>query len=545
MNKVAHYLQEHLSGEVVTSIDALKYFSTDGSIFSITPSIITYPRNENDVRKTARFTWQLAERGRFIPITPRGLGSNVSGGAIGEGIVTVFPAHMNKILELDSKSGEVTVEPGLNYGKLQQALHTHGRFLPPAPSSINYSTIGGAVANNSGGEKSVKYGNIGNFVKSLRVVLSNGEVIETGRLSKRELSKKMGLSSYEGEIYRAVDTLIEENQDTIEKLDALSVRTSAGYNLRDIKKKDKSFDLTPLFVGSQGTLGTITRITLETEPYSPKSTVIIGYCDDVLQAETIVTKLRDMKNPPSALELIDGNLLAFVQKSSPNQLKSLTKKTLPRFILIVEFNDPADRAQSKAVKKAKKIFEDSGVEFKTETDDEAKNEIWKLRDLSSSIIGATEGNRRALPIIEDGIVPMDQFSVFLKGVNDLFQRNNLIPAMWGQAGEANMHAYPLLDLNQLGERQKIFRILDEYYNLVIALGGSTSAQNNDGRIRAPYLEKLYGAEVYALFGKVKAIFDPYNTMNPGVKLGVSIGDLKPILRNSYTLDNLHDYLPRA
>lgn len=545
MNKVAHYLQEHLSGEVVTSIDALKYFSTDGSIFSITPSIITYPRNENDVRKTARFTWQLAERGRFIPITPRGLGSNVSGGAIGEGIVTVFPAHMNKILELDSKSGEVTVEPGLNYGKLQQALHTHGRFLPPAPSSINYSTIGGAVANNSGGEKSVKYGNIGNFVKSLRVVLSNGEVIETGRLSKRELSKKMGLSSYEGEIYRAVDTLIEENQDTIEKLDALSVRTSAGYNLRDIKKKDKSFDLTPLFVGSQGTLGTITRITLETEPYSPKNTVIIGYCDDVLQAETIVTKLRDMKTPPSAVELIDGNLLAFVQKTSPNKLKSLTQKTLPRFILIVEFNDPSDRAQSKAVKKAKKAFEDSGVEFKTETDDEAKNEIWKLRDLSSSIIGATEGNRRALPIIEDGIVPMDQFSVFLKGVNDLFQRNNLIPAVWGQAGEANMHAYPLLDLNQLGERQKIFRILDEYYNLVIALGGSTSAQNNDGRIRGPYLEKLYGAEVYSLFGKVKSVLDPYNTMNPGVKLGVSVEDLKPILRNSYTLDNLHDYLPRA
>ncbi|HET7673290.1 MAG TPA: FAD-dependent oxidoreductase, partial [Candidatus Saccharimonadales bacterium] len=131
MNKVAHYLQEHLSGEVVTSVDALSYFSTDGSIFSITPSIVTYPRNENDVRKTSRFTWQLAERNRFIPITPRGLGSNVSGAAIGEGIVTVFPAHMNRILELDSRSGEVVVEPGLNLGKLQQALYTHGRFLPP------------------------------------------------------------------------------------------------------------------------------------------------------------------------------------------------------------------------------------------------------------------------------------------------------------------------------------------------------------------------------------------------------------------------------
>jgi FAD/FMN-containing dehydrogenase len=545
MNKVAHYLQEHLSGEVVTSIDALEYFSTDGSIFTVTPSIITYPRNENDVRKTARFTWQLAERGRFIPITPRGLGSNVSGAAIGNGILAVFPAHMNRILELDSKSGEVTVEPGLNFGKLQQALYTHGRFLPPYPSSMNYSTIGGAVSNNSGGTKSIKYGSLGNFVKSLRVVLSNGEVIETRRLSKRELSKKMGLSTYEGEIYRALDTLIEENHETIEKLKHFSTRTSAGYNLADIKKKDKSFDLTPLFVGSQGTLGTITQITLETEPYSPESTIIIGYCDSFAQAETVIQKLRDLKNSASAIELIDGNLLDFIDKTNPNQLKELVKKPFPKAVLLIEFNDPSERARSKSFKKTKKILEESGVEFKVEKYDTSTNENWKIKDLSSAIVGFVEGNKRALPIIEDGIVPFDQFSVFMRGVYDIFKRNNLVPAVWGPAGEANLHAYPQLDLEKLGERQKMFRIIDEYYNLVIALGGSTSAQNNDGRIRGPYLQKLYGPEVYSLFEKTKAIFDPYNTLNPGVKLGVGIEDIKPLLRTSYSLGSLHDHLPRA
>ena len=151
MNKVAHYLQEHLAGEVMTSVDARKYFSTDGSVFEVVPAIIAYPRNENDVRKTARFSWQLAERGRVIPITARGAGSDQSGAAIGEGIILVFPAHMHKILEFDSKSGDVSVEPGVNYGKLQQTLHTHGRFLPPFPASIQYSTIGGAVGNNAGG----------------------------------------------------------------------------------------------------------------------------------------------------------------------------------------------------------------------------------------------------------------------------------------------------------------------------------------------------------------------------------------------------------
>lgn len=545
MNKVAHYLQEHLSGEVVTSVDAIEYFSTDNSIFTITPSIITYPRSENDVRKTSRFTWQLAERGRFIPITPRGLGSNVTGAAIGEGIITVFPAHMNRILELDSKSGEVTVEPGLNFGKLQQALHTHGRFLPVYSSSLNYSTIGGAVSNNIGGEKSIKYGNIQNFVKSLRVVLSNGEVIETKRLSKRELSKKMGLSTYEGEIYRAVDTLIEENHDAIENLKDFPVRTSAGYNLSAVKRKDKSFDLTPLFVGAQGTLGTISQITLETETYSPKTALVIGHLQELSQAEIIIAKLRDMKTPPSAVELIDGNLLDFVDKTNPNQLKNLTKKPRPKLVLLVEFNDSSERVQAKATKRAKKIFADSGVEAVIETEESAKKEAWKIRDLSASILGFADGGRRALPIIEDGIVPLEQLMPFVQGVYEIYQRNRLLPSLWGQAGEGNLHTYPQLDLSQLGERQKIFRIIDDYYNLVISLGGSTSAQNNDGRLRAPYLEKLYGAEAYNLFGKLKAIFDPYNILNPGVKLGVTVEDLKPILRNSYTLNNLHDYLPRA
>ncbi|HYH75046.1 MAG TPA: FAD-dependent oxidoreductase, partial [Candidatus Saccharimonadales bacterium] len=158
MSKVAHYLQEHVMGEVMTSPDARRYFATDASVLSLTPALIVYPRNENDVRKTARFTWQLAERGRVIPITARGAGTDLGGGAIGSGIILAFPAHMHRVLELDDKSGVVTVEPGINYAKLQQTLHTHDRFLPPYPASMEYSTIGGAVANNASGEKSVKYG---------------------------------------------------------------------------------------------------------------------------------------------------------------------------------------------------------------------------------------------------------------------------------------------------------------------------------------------------------------------------------------------------
>ena len=122
MSKIAHYLQEHLAGEVMSSIDARKYFSNDSSIFAIPPALIAYPKTENDVRKAARFSWQLAERGRVIPLIARGSGTDETGAAIGTGIILAYPAHMNRILELDPKSGSVTVEPGINFGKLQQTL---------------------------------------------------------------------------------------------------------------------------------------------------------------------------------------------------------------------------------------------------------------------------------------------------------------------------------------------------------------------------------------------------------------------------------------
>ena len=128
MSKVAFYLQEHLLGEVMTSTDAKKYFSTDSGMFSIEPLLVVYPRNENDVRKTARFAWQLAERGKVIPITARGSGTDQTGAAIGSGMIMAFTAHMYRILEFDSKSGSIKLEPGINFGKLQQTLHTHGRI---------------------------------------------------------------------------------------------------------------------------------------------------------------------------------------------------------------------------------------------------------------------------------------------------------------------------------------------------------------------------------------------------------------------------------
>lgn len=543
MSKVAHYLQEHVLGEVMTATDMRRHFAGDGSVFGILPSVVLYPRNENDVRKTARFAWQLAERGRVIPLTARGYGTDQTGAAIGSGVVMVFPTHMHRINEIDGKSGLVVVESGATYGKVQQALHTHGRYLPAYPASFEYSSIGGAVANNAGGEKSFKYGSTRQFVRSLRVVLANGEVIETGRLNKRDLNRKLGLATFEGEIYRSLDKLFEENPD-MPRQDPLDVtQNSAGYDIWDVKRKDGSFDLTPLIVGSQGTLGLVTQVTLDTEPYNPQTTLIAAFFDDLQTAEQAILELRDLADKPSAMEMIDSNLLEFVNAHNPNLLKGLAEQPFSKIVMLIEFDDANERTQKRMAKKAQKILNKYEVNFQVERDAEKQDELWKIRRIASTWLSHVDGNVKSLPIIEDGIVPPGRFLEFVEAVYALFQKYNLPVALWGHAGDANLHVQPFLDLAKVGDRQKVFKLIDEYNTLVISLGGSMSAQNGDGRLRGPYLEALYGPDSYKLFQQVKQIFDPHGILNPGVKIDVSLNDIKPLLRQEYNLAHLYNHLP--
>lgn len=541
-NKVAHYLQQHLMGEVMTSPDALKYFSTDGSVFEAKPKIVVYPRNTADVRKTARFTWQLAEKGHVMPITGRGKGTDQAGAAIGEGIMMVFPAHMNKIIELDRNT--VTVQPGLIFGKLEQTLHTHGRFLPPYPSSSEFCTIGGCIANNAAGEKSIKYGQTREYTKSLNVVLANGELIKTERIGKREVNKRKGMDSFEGEIYRQLEALLVDNEALINKAAAINVsKNSAGYCLSEVRKKDGSMDLTPLFVGSQGTLGLVTQATLGTEPHNPSTTLMVAFFDDLGTANKAVTALLETK--PSALEMVDEKLLKFVAKHNPEQLKGIVSEPFPKVVLLCEFDDESERTQKKYMKKAKKILNELAYEFSVTRDEHEKETLWKIRHSAAAVIWQTVGTSKALPIIEDGIVPHGKFQEYVQNVYKMFEDFGLEAALWGHAGDANLHMQPFLDLGKLGDRKKAFQIMDRYYNMVLDLGGSTSGEHNDGRLRAPYLEKVYGKEMYKLFRAVKKLFDPYGTMNPGVKIDVNQKDLTGMLRKEYSMEHLYDHMPRS
>ena len=540
-SKVAHYLQQHLMGEVMTSADALKYFSTDGSVFTKKPKIVVYPRNTSDVRKTARFTWQLAEKGHVMPITARGKGTDQAGAALGDGVMMVFPAHMNKILELDKNT--VTVQPGLIYAKLEQTLHTHGRFLPPYPSSAEFSTIGGAVANNAAGEKTIKYGQMREFTQNLQVVLANGELIKTGRKGKRELNKLMKGDSFEAHIYRELEQMLINNADVIERSKLNVSKNSAGYMLSQVRKKDGSMDLTPLIVGSQGTLGIVTQATIKTEPYNPSTTLVVGFFEDIDQAQQAVTKLHETH--PSALEMVDINLLEFVKKHHPEQLRGIVSEPYPEIVLLCEYDDLSERTQKSKTRKAKKILHDHAIEFRVTKDEHEKETLWKIRHSAAAVIWQVVGSAKALPIIEDGVVPRTKLKEYVARTYDIFEKYNLDVALWGHAGDANMHMQPFLDLGKTTDRQKVFKIMQDYYGMVLDLGGSTSGEHSDGRLRAPFLPKVYGENMYKLFQDVKELFDPHGTLNPGVKVDVKMADLVPMLRNEYSMEHLYDHMPRG
>jgi FAD/FMN-containing dehydrogenase len=197
------------------------------------------------------------------------------------------------------------------------------------------------------------------------------------------------------------------------------------------------------------------------------------------------------------------------------------------------------------VKKAQKLLDKLGATYQIETDPAQQEKLWKIRHSSAAVVAHSEGNMKALPIIEDGIVPPERFREFMEGVYGIFARANLQAAVWGHAGDAHLHVQPFLDLSQVGDRQKTFRIMEEYYNLVVSLGGSIAGEHGDGRLRAPYLQKQYSPELYAVFQKVKQIFDPYGTLNPGVKMNTNLESVKALLRSGYSLDHLYNHMPHS
>ena len=202
--------------------------------------------------------------------------------------------------------------------------------------------------------------------------------------------------------------------------------------------------------------------------------------------------------------------------------------------------------QKKHVKKAKKIFEDFAKSFVVSKDTNEQEDYWKVRHSAAVVLWQNVGNKKSIPVIEDGVLPSEKFTEFMQAAYALFDRFQMDPpCVWGHAGSGNLHVQPFFDLSNVGDRQKLFRLMDEYYALIFSLGGVTTGAHNDGRLRAPYVKAQYGEDIYSVFKKIKQVCDPYGILNPGVKIDVSQKDTQQYIRDDYSLAHLYDHMPRT
>lgn len=539
MSKIADYLRERLTGEVSTDINVRHSFATDGSIFTHTPQIIIYPRTTNDVRKVMRFVWRLAERGQALPITARGSGTDTTGGAIGSGAIVSFPAHMSRILETDVKSQMVRVQPGLSLATLQESMATHGLFLPVMPSDFKAATVGGALGCDATGTKSVKYGGMHDWVDRLEIVLANGEIIQTGRITARELNAKKGLQTMEGEIYRSLDSLIEDNIDTIVDMGS-SEGTPGASGLYQVKARDGSFDLTPLLVGSQGTLGITVQTIVKLSPRPEEVSLLAAAITSDQDIESLREQLLELQ--PSELEFIDGDTLKLIEKCDGGKPWKVVTDKLPDKLIFVEFDD---KHHARSIKKAAKILDAAGVtdaKIATEWEDQET-----LRSVHHSVASITNFEHRgiaALPLATNISVQPEKVTELVTEIKKLLKRNHVAGGVWGSLGAGTVSVRPLINLANLGQRQTVFKFLNELQVVVSGLGGAISGGSALGRLYAPYLEKQ-NSKVSDLQLKVKEIFDPYNLLNPGVGTGVTQTQLVEQLRREYDQSRFSEFSLRG
>lgn len=528
MSKIATYLQEHISGEVTTSPAILEAMSHDMGVLKVLPEMVVYPRATNDIRKIARFAWQLAEKGHVLPLTARGNGTDQTGGAIGKGIILSLPGHMHRVLEFDGKQKLVRVQPGADMRAVNGALALQGMTIPVGQEG---GTAGGAVAKNMGGLLAGKYGMIGSWVKQLEVVLANGDLLQTERLSKRELAKRKGLQTFEGEIYRTIDGLIEDNKQLITEKIAYDVPDNAGYSaIAQVKQKDSSFDLTPLFVGSQGTLGVISEMIMKTDFFSARNAAAVLCFTNKEVARDTLDKLRGLD--PAFVEYYDGTIfaLAALRGRKYDFAKNVGGKL--EAVVLVGFDDFSDRTRTRKLKKLNKLLRDVDCTMEGAEGDDAEA-LLAVREVTTFAVVPEGKGVSAPPLFDGAYIPSERFEQYLGALTALATKHQVVLPLHGQILTGLMYTRPLLHLHKVGDKQKVFKLLEEYAALVASLGGHLIGEGGEGRTKARFAYKELDPEVANLFAAIKSAFDPHGIFNPGVKQTAEVRHLTQHLRPDY------------
>lgn len=530
MSKVAAYLRGHISGEVITRDDVLKAHATDGGVLSIKPEMVIYPRTTNDIRKAMRFAWQLAEKGHAIAVTPRGTGTDSTGAAIGKGILLVTTAHMNRIYEYDTKQKLVRLQPGATIASLKAALGLSGVSVLALEGAATYGTVGGAIASAVAGPLAGKYGTISRSIHQLEVVLANGDVIQTGRVNKRELSRRKGLQGLEGDIYRGIDGIIEEYASTI---DTLGTDDMAGYStIADVKRKDGSFDLTPLFVGSQGTLGVISEMILRTEFKSARSSAAVFTFADGGAARDALDDLAKLN--PSMLEYFDASLFEIASESGhvyPFYAEASAAFT-PQAVVLFALDNFNDHHRSKIIKKLLKQYEKAeGVKLTT-ADGANAEDLLSIGDVCHYAHYPDHATDISPDVFGGFHIPADQFENFVGALAAYAEKEHIALPLAGHAVTNTYSIYPVLSLAKISDKQRVFKLLDALSKMVYTHKGTMIAEGGEGRLKARSIYPELDEKVVQMYEDIRKACDPLSTLNPGVKQVNDIKTLAKELRDS-------------
>jgi FAD/FMN-containing dehydrogenase len=536
MDDLIPKLRKLIKGEVSIDTDVLHRASHDASVYEIFPDAVISPVDSTDIQKLVKFVVKNKTSYPKLAITPRSAGTDMSGGPLGSSLVLDMTTHFNTIKSLQGTL--LNTQPGVFMRDIDPLLYDQQLHLGCVPASRAINTIGGMVANNSGGERSLQYGNTERWVRELKVVLADGNEYTIKPLNVKQLQQKLKENTFEAELYRKTYELIESNYDLIKNARPHVNKNSMGYNLWSVWDRDTGmFDMTRLFTGSQGTLGVITDITIEAVPKAPYSGLLLAYLPSIKNLGDVIATV--MHHEPATFEGFDNitfNLGLKYFNTFRKQLgtkewlrqqsillKSVAKFKghIPEMFLMIEFDG---QTKGEVLDKISILHDDLKsykIKMDIEADEASSAPFWKIRRAALSLLQNQVHGRYASPFIDDMAVPPRYLPEFVPKLRKVIRKYKLPATIQGHFGDGNFHVIPLMDIAGPKDRAKLEPVMRELIPIVLKYGGTMAGEHNDGMVRGPWLPAVFGQHMYEIFKQTKEIFDPLYIFNPHKKTDAS------------------------